>query len=244
MEQRYLRTAMLTGEEAIETLKQAKVLLFGIGGVGGYVMEALARAGVGRIDLVDHDVVSPSNLNRQIIATEATMGMKKTEAGRSRIHDINPDIEVNVFDCFYLPEEKHRFQLEQYDFIIDAIDTVTAKIDLIVTARELNVPIISSMGTGNRLDPTKVLITDLFKTSNDPLARIMRRELRKRGIRSLTVATSVEPPLKPLFQTDENPLRRSTPGSSPFVPPAAGLAIASYVVRQLTAKGSAVCQEN
>ena len=220
-DERYSRTEMLIGTEAIRKLAQSHVAVFGAGGVGGYVIEALARSGVGTLEIIDNDTVVPSNLNRQIIAVEDTLGMLKTDAACRRIHSINPEIRVILHPEFYLPENSGSYDFEAMDYIVDAIDTVTAKIDLILKAKEHNIPIISAMGCGNRLDPSKLKICDLFETSGDPLAKIMRHELRRRGVRSLTVEKSAQPG------------RRSTPGSSPFVPSAAGLYIASKVCRDL-----------
>ena len=239
---RYDRMEMICGRDAMGALRNSRVAVFGIGGVGGYVTEALARCGIGTLDLIDHDTVDITNLNRQIIALESTVGLPKVEAAKARIADIDPKITVNTYQCFYLPEEKERFDFAQYDYIVDAIDTVTAKLALIEEANRTGTPIISSMGTGNRIDPTKILIADVYQTSGDPLAKIMRHELRKRGIRRLTVCTSSEAPMKPrqdeeIFRRElERSGRRGIPGSTPFVPPAAGLAIASYVARQLMQK--------
>ena len=238
----YSRTELIMGKEAMERIRSSRIAVFGVGGVGGYVVEALARCGVGTLDLIDHDTVSLTNLNRQIIALHPTIGKYKVDAAEERVHDIDPEIRVNKYRCFYLPEEKERFDFAQYDYIVDAIDTVTAKLALIEEANRTGTPIISSMGTGNRIDPTKILIADVYQTSGDPLAKIMRHELRKRGIRRLTVCTSSEAPMKPrqdeeIFQRElERSGRRGIPGSTPFVPPAAGLAIASYVARQLMQK--------
>lgn len=234
------RLEILIGDQAIEKLKKARVAIFGIGGVGGYVTEALARSGIGSLDLIDNDSVCLSNINRQIIATHKTVGELKVDVMKKRILDINPDINVETYDCFYLPSEKDKFDFSKYDYIVDAIDTVTAKLDLIKTAKELNIPIISAMGCGNRLDPTKIRISDIYKTSNDPLAKIMRKELKKLRINKLTVVYSLEDPIKPLVdsetyikQMDKEEKRRSIPGSSAFVPSAAGLAMASYIVKDL-----------
>ena len=235
-DERYSRTEMLIGTEAIRKLAQSHVAVFGAGGVGGYVIEALARSGVGTLEIIDNDTVVPSNLNRQIIAVQDTLGMLKTDAACQRIHSINPEIRVILHPEFYLPENSGSYDFEAMDYIVDAIDTVTAKIDLILKAKEHNIPIISAMGCGNRLDPSKLKICDLFETSGDPLAKIMRHELRKRGVRSLTVVCSDEKPLKPIPELAEKsaqPGRRPTPGSSPFVPSAAGLYIASKVCRDL-----------
>ena len=230
MNDRFSRTYMLLGEDGMARLKNARILLFGLGGVGGYVAEALARSGVGSMTLVDADSVHISNLNRQIIATEETVGMKKTEAMQKRIASINPHCKLTLYDMFYLPNSENIIS-EDYDYIIDAIDTVTAKIDIVLKAQALNIPVISCMGTGNKLKPELLEITDLYKTSVCPLCRVMRTELKKRGCRKLTVVYSPEKPLKPdpVFAEDER-----TPGSTAFVPPAAGLLIASHVVRDLT----------
>ncbi len=235
MNDRYARLKMLIGGEPFEKLRNARVAVFGVGGVGGYAAEALARSGIGHLDLIDHDTVSFSNINRQIIALESTVGMAKTEVMKQRICDIDPAIEVRTFPLFYLPDTKDTFDFREYDYIVDAIDTVTAKIDLILSAQEAGTPVISSMGCGNRLDPSKLIVTDIYETKNDPLAKVMRRELRKRGVKKLKVVLSTETPIKPLFnaQEAENSGKRSVPGSSAFVPPAGGLLIASCVVRDL-----------
>lgn len=231
----FIRTELILGKEAIEKLSKARVAVFGVGGVGGYAIEALARSGVGTLDLIDNDTVSESNINRQIIATRKSVGLSKVEVMKQRILDINPNAVVNTYNCFYLPDKKDLFEFEKYDYIVDAIDTVTAKIDIICEAKKLNVPIISAMGCGNRLDPTKVTITDIYKTSGDPLAKIMRKELKDRRIKKLDVVYSTEKPLKSLYSItdDNNPNRRGIPGSSAFVPPAAGLAIAYFVVKKI-----------
>ena len=231
----FIRTELILGKEAIEKLSKARIAVFGVGGVGGYAIEALARSGVGTLDLIDNDTVSESNINRQIIATRKSVGLSKVEVMKQRILDINPNAIVNTYQCFYLPDKKDLFEFEKYDYIVDAIDTVTAKIDIICEAKKLNVPIISAMGCGNRLDPTKVTITDIYKTSGDPLAKIMRKELKDRRIKKLDVVYSTEKPLKPLYSItdDNNPNRRGIPGSSAFVPPAAGLAIAYFVVKKI-----------
>ncbi len=218
------RTELLIGEDNIEKLKKSRVAVFGIGGVGGYVVEALARAGIGTLDLIDNDTVCESNLNRQIIALHSTLGMRKTEAAAARVKDINPEIRVIVHDCFYLPENASEFDFSAYDYIVDAVDTVTAKIDIILRAQEAGVRVISSMGTGNKLDPAQFRVSDLFKTEMDPLAKVMRRELKKRGVKRLKVAYSKEEPVR---------TGQRTPGSISFVPPCAGLIIAGEVVRDL-----------
>lgn len=233
MDDRFSRTYMLLGRAGMERLKKAHVLLFGLGGVGGFTAEALARCGIGALTLVDADTIHISNINRQIIATEETIGMKKTEAMQKRIAAINPDCRVTCKNLFYLPETEAVITTG-YDYIIDAIDTVTAKIDIIMKAQALQIPIISCMGTGNKLRPELLTITDLFKTSACPLCRVMRTELKKRGCKALTVVYSPEPPLKPdaAFLTEADKSGR-TPGSVSFVPPVAGLLMASHVVRSL-----------
>lgn len=233
----FTRTAMLIGEEALQILTEKRVAVFGIGGVGGYVTEALVRCGIGAVDLIDNDVVSVSNINRQIIATHRTIGRYKTEVMKERIGDINPDCRVYVHNCFYLPETADQFDFTKYDYVVDAIDTVTGKIQLILQAKEAGVPIISSMGTGNKLNPTMLEITDIYKTSVCPLAKVMRRELKKRGVEKLKVLYSKEEPRKPVSterkDMQEEHGRRSTPGSVAFVPAAAGLIIASEVIKEL-----------
>ena len=231
----FTRTALLLGEEAIVKLSRSRVAVFGIGGVGGYAVEALARSGVGAFELIDRDVVSESNLNRQIIATHKTIGRGKTEVMEERIHDINPDAQVTQHRCFYLPETADQFDFSQYDYIIDAVDTITAKIEIILRAQQAGVPVISSMGAGNKLDPSKFEVADIYKTSVDPLARVMRRELKKRGVRKLKVVYSKEEPIKPLGRIEADPEagRKDVPGSAVFTPAAAGLLIASEVVKDL-----------
>lgn len=241
MKEQYIRTAMLFGMDAVNKLKDKRVIVFGIGGVGGHVVEVLARSGVGAIDLVDYDIVAMSNINRQLIATYDTLGRKKIEVMKERILSIQPDCKVTTWDTFYLPEESEKFSFEAYDYIVDAIDTVTAKIDLVMQAEHVKVPIISSMGTGNKLDPTKLTVTDIYKTSVCPLAKVMRRELKKRGVQKLKVVYSTEEALTPIAglvaedaapEADQN-TRRATPGSNAFVPATAGLLIGSEVVKNL-----------
>ena len=231
----FTRTALLLGEEAIVKLSRSRVAVFGIGGVGGYAVEALARSGVGAFELIDRDVVSESNLNRQIIATHKTIGRGKTEVMEERIHDINPDAQVTQHRCFYLPETSDQFDFSQYDYIIDAVDTITAKIEIILRAQQAGVPVISSMGAGNKLDPSKFEVADINKTSVDPLARVMRRELKKRGVRKLKVVYSKEEPIRPLGRIEADPEagRKDVPGSAVFTRAAAGLLIASEVVKDL-----------
>lgn len=238
MEQ-FVRTKMLLGMETMEKLKNAHVAVFGVGGVGGYVVEALARSGVGKFDLIDNDVVSESNINRQIIATYSTIGRYKVDIMKERILDINPNAEVEVYKCFYLPENADEFDVAKYTYIVDAIDTVTAKLELIVRAKKAGVPIISSMGTGNKLDPSKLQITDIYKTKVCPLARVMRTELKKRNIGELKVVYSEEQPIKVIKEDNkqinpENTGRiKDVPGSVAFVPPAAGLLIARAVIMDI-----------
>ena len=229
------RTAMLLGEQAVQKLSQARVAIFGVGGVGGYVAEALARAGVGAIDLIDSDTVSLSNLNRQIIALHSTVGRLKVEVMAERILDINPDCRVRAIPMFYLPEHAQEFDFAAYDYIADAIDTVSAKLDLAVRAHLANTPIIAAMGAGNKLDPSAFQVADLAKTSVCPLARVMRIELRKRGIHHMKVVYSKEEPHTPKGeQSPDVPGRRTTPGSVSFVPGAAGLVMAGEIIKDLT----------
>lgn len=225
---------MLLGKENMEKLKGARVAVFGVGGVGGYVVEALARSGVGALDLIDKDVVSLSNINRQILALHSTIGQKKTEVAAARAKDINPELRVRVYDTFYLPERANEFDFTNYDYVVDAIDTVSGKIGLVVQANEANVPIISSMGAGNKLDATAFEIADISKTSVCPLARVMRRELKKRGITSLKVVYSKEEP-KPSACKDEE-TGKPVPGSIAFVPSVVGLLIAGEVIKDLIAR--------
>lgn len=231
---KFERFSMLVGKDAVEALKNKKVIVFGVGGVGGYVCEALCRSGVGRIDVVDNDTVSETNINRQIIATTKTVGRNKTSVMAERMREINPEISVTEYNMFYLPETADGIDLSLYDFVIDAIDTVSGKIELAKRCQALDVPLVSSMGTGNKLDPSKIVVTDIYKTKVCPLARVMRSLCKKNGIKKLAVVYSEEEPMTPLFQPEENDNpNKSIPASSAFVPPAAGLTIASYVVRNL-----------
>ncbi len=232
METQFDRTELLLGKPALETLQSAHVAVFGLGGVGGAAVEALARAGIGALDLIDNDTVSLSNLNRQLITTLETLGMPKTEAAAARVRAINPNCRVNTHALFYLPETAEQVDLSQYNYIVDAVDTVTAKLTLAEQAQMLGVPLISCMGTGNKLDPTQFRVSDLFKTQGDPLARVMRTECRKRGIRKLKVVWSPEPPLQPGRPAGSGG-RRAVPGSVSFVPPAAGFVLAAEVVKDL-----------
>lgn len=232
MENQFERTEILLGNEAMEKLRISRVAVFGVGGVGGHVAEALARSGVGAIDLIDSDTVSITNLNRQIIALHSTLGRYKVDVMEERILDINPECCVEVHKCFYLPETREKFDFRQYDYIVDAVDTVTAKIQLVLEAGECDTPIISSMGAGNKLNPALFEVTDLYQTSVCPLAKVMRRELRKRGVKNLKVVYSREEAMHP--QIPEGGKR--VPGSLSFVPSAAGLILASEVVRDLVMK--------
>ncbi len=225
---------MLIGREAVEKLSSSHVAVFGLGGVGGYVTEALIRSGVGKLTLVDSDVVAPSNINRQIIATLDTIGEKKTEVMKRRVLSINSGCIVNTYDIFYLPETKSLFDFKEFDYVVDAIDTVTGKLSLIEEAERCSVPIISSMGAGNKLDPTLFTVGDIYSTRVDPLSRVMRRECRKRGIKSLKVVYSTEEPRTPLFEEEEGSTRRSTPASISFIPSVCGLIAASAVIKDLT----------
>ena len=232
MEDMFSRTRMLLGDAAMDRLKRARVAVFGVGGVGGHVVEALTRSGVGALDLVDSDRVALSNLNRQIIATRDTLGMLKVDAAKGRILSINPDCVVRTYPIFFLPETADRFDFSQYDYVVDAIDTVAGKLRLIEAAKAAGVPVISCMGAGNKLDPTSFRVADISKTSVCPLARVMRRELKKRGIDRVKVVYSTEPALSPA-PTDENTGRRATPGSTAFVPAVAGMILAGEVIRDL-----------
>lgn len=233
MENQWIRTELLLGEEAVERLKNSRVAVFGVGGVGGYVAEALARTGVGTFDLIDKDTVSVSNINRQIIATHSTVGRVKVEAMKERILEINPEAEVHIHKCFFLPENASEFDFSKYSYVVDAVDTVTAKIQLVIQAQKAGVPIISSMGAGNKLDPSKFEVTDIYKTSVCPLARVMRRELKKRDVKHLKVVYSTEKALEPKFDLSEKEGRRAVPGSVAFVPSAAGLIAAGEVINDL-----------
>lgn len=232
MREEFTRTEMLLGEKAMERLSRARVAVFGIGGVGGYVVEALARSGVGALDITDCDTVAPSNINRQIIATRETVGLSKTAAAAARIAAINPDCLVTCHEVFFGEDTAGQFDFSRYDYIADAVDTVTAKLFLIKKAREHNVPIISCMGTGNKLDPTAFRVSDIYETSVCPLARVMRYELRRAGIDSLRVVWSNEKPLTPAAVRDEES-GKVIPGSVSFVPPAAGLIMAGEIIKSV-----------
>ena len=242
MPDQFSRTALLLGKEAMDILQRSRVAIFGVGGVGGYTAEALARSGVGTIDLVDSDQVCLTNLNRQIIATTKTIGRYKVEVMRDRILEINPHAIVNVHKCFFLPETKDKFDFSQYSYVVDAVDTVTAKIELVMQSQAAGVPVISSMGAGNKLNPAEFEVADIYKTSVCPLAKVMRRELKKRGVKKLKVVYSKEKPLVPIPGISEeeiSPGRRSIPGSTAFVPPVAGLIIAGEVIKDLTCEATA-----
>ena len=246
----FARTELLLGKDAMEVLKNSRVAVFGVGGVGGYVCEALVRSGVGAFDLIDDDKVCLTNLNRQIIATRKTVGKYKVDVMEERIHDINTDARVRVHKCFFLPENADEFPFDEYDYVVDAVDTVTAKISLVMKAQEKNIPIISSMGAGNKLDASQFRVADIYKTKVCPLAKVMRRELKKRGVKKLKVVYSEEMPTRPVedmaISCRTNCIcppgaqhkcteRRDIPGSVAFVPSVAGLIIAGEVVKDLTA---------
>lgn len=233
----YARTELLLGSAAMEKLKNARVAVFGVGGVGGYTVEALARSGVGTLDLIDDDTVALTNLNRQIIATVSTVGKPKVRVASDRVHDINPEAVVNLHETFYTPETADRFDFSKYDYVVDAIDTVAGKLSLAEKCAAAGTPIISAMGAGNKLDPTRFEVTDISKTSVCPLARVMRKELKKRGIYHLKVVYSKEEPIKPMGELPEDAKpgssRHSLPGSCSFVPGVAGLIIAGEVIKDL-----------
>ena len=238
MSERFSRTELLIGFRNMERLQKSRVAVFGVGGVGGYVVEALARSGVGMLDLIDNDTVSLSNINRQIVATEKTVGRSKVEVVKERVLDINPEIIVHTHETFYMPDTADQFDFTRYDYVVDAIDTVTGKIALVMQAQRSKTPIISSMGAGNKLNPTAFQVADIYKTSVCPLAKVMRRELKKRGVKKLKVVYSQEKPLTPIAFDEKNaeepaPGRRQVPGSIAFVPSVAGLIIAGEVVKDL-----------
>ena len=234
----FSRTAALLGDDAMQRLQQARVAVFGVGGVGGYVVEALVRSGVGTVDVFDKDDVSVSNLNRQIIALRSTVSQDKVSVIAARMRDINPDVIIHEHKMFYLPENADEIDLTAYDFVVDAVDTVAAKIELAVRCEQLGVPLIAAMGAGNKLDPSKLLISDIYKTSVCPLARAMRTTLRKKGVKHLTVAYSTEEPIRPAVTIDNEGRRKDVPASAAFVPSAMGLLIASHVVRKLAIPNS------
>lgn len=232
----FSRTKLLIGDEGYKKLKNSRVAVFGVGGVGGYVCEALVRSGVGAFDLCDSDTVSLTNINRQIIALHSTVGRLKTEVMKERMLDINPDVQVNIHNCFFLPETEGEFNFKDYDYVVDAVDTVTAKIELVMKCEEAGVPIISSMGAGNKLNAGAFKVADIYKTNVCPLAKVMRHELKKRGVKKLKVVYSEELPITPTpVEGEEEPSnKRATPGSMAFVPSVAGLMIAGEVVKDLT----------
>ncbi len=247
----FSRTELLFGKEAMERLEKSRVAVFGVGGVGGYAVEALVRSGVGAIDLIDDDKVCLTNLNRQIIATRKTVGRYKVDVMKERILEINPDCKVETNKCFYLPENKDEFDFAQYDYVVDAVDTVTAKLQLVVEAREKGVPVISSMGAGNKLNPAEFEVADIYETSVCPLAKVMRRELKKRGVEKLKVVYSKEKPIHPAEDMEAScrtscicppgaehkcTERRAIPGSVAFVPSVVGLIIASEVIKDLAVR--------
>ena len=244
----FSRTQLLVGKEAMDRLANSRVAIFGIGGVGGYVVEALARSGVGTLDLIDDDKICLTNLNRQIIATRSTIGKYKVDVAKARVLDINPKGTVNTYQTFYVPETAEQFDFSQYDYVVDAIDTVTGKINLVMQAQQTNTPIISSMGAGNKMDPTAFRVADIYKTSVCPLAKVMRRELKKRGVKKLKVVYSEEKPLTPIEDeaisckshcvcppgtVRKCTQRRQVPGSNAFVPSVVGLIIAGEVIKDL-----------
>ena len=245
---RFSRTQLVFGKEAMDRLKGSRVAVFGVGGVGGYTVEALARSGVGAIDIIDDDKVCLTNINRQIIATGKTVGKYKVDVAKERIEEINPDCKVTAFRTFYMPETADQFDFTQYDYVVDAIDTVTGKIALIENAKKAGTPIISSMGAGNKVDPTAFEVADIYKTSVCPIARVMRYELKRRGIKKLKVVYSKEKPIPPIDDEDPNGEngclsmadkvagKRQVPGSTAFVPSVAGLIIAGEVVKDIAGK--------
>ncbi|MBQ8639677.1 MAG: tRNA threonylcarbamoyladenosine dehydratase [Lachnospiraceae bacterium] len=249
MKEEFSRTARLLGEEAVTCLAGKRVAVFGVGGVGGHVVEALVRSGIGSIDLIDHDTVSLSNINRQIFAVHSTVGRYKVDVARERCLDINPDAEIRAWKTFYMPETAHLFDFSGYDYVVDAIDTVTGKLEIISQAYRCKTPVISSMGTGNKLDPTRFEVADITETSVCPLAKVMRRELKRRGIEHLKVVYSRELPRTPIeyggetgadqseTENQQTGRKKVAPGSSSFVPSVAGLIIASEVVKDLLAAG-------
>ena len=228
-ENQFERTALLLGKASVARLARKRVAVFGVGGVGGFVCEGLVRAGIGAIDIVDKDTVALSNINRQLIALHSTVGKNKVDVLEERLKDINKNLIIKKYKCFFLPETSETFDFREYDYVVDAIDTVTGKIELILKAKEAGVPIISAMGAGNKLDPTAFQVSDIYKTSVCPLARVMRRELKKRGVDKLKVVYSKEEPIKPQFEEGEE----IVPGSISFVPPVVGLIIAGEVVKDL-----------
>lgn len=248
----FSRTQLLLGQDGMDRLANARVAVFGVGGVGGFTVEALARSGVGAIDLIDDDKVCLTNINRQIIALRSTVGKYKVDVAAERLRDINQNIQVNTYKTFYMPDTAHQFDFSQYDYVVDAIDTITGKLELVMQAHKAGTPIICSMGAGNKLDPTAFRVADIYKTSVDPLARVMRHELRKRGIKKLKVVYSEEPPMRPVDDMasscrtncicppgaeHKRTERRDIPGSNAFVPSVVGLIIAGEVIKDLSGVG-------
>lgn len=248
----FSRTQLLLGQDGMDRLANARVAVFGVGGVGGFTVEALARSGVGTIDLIDDDKVCLTNINRQIIALRSTVGKYKVDVAAERLRDINQNIQVNTYKTFYMPDTAHQFDFSQYDYVVDAIDTITGKLELVMQAHKAGTPIICSMGAGNKLDPTAFRVADIYKTSVDPLARVMRHELRKRGIKKLKVVYSEEPPMRPVDDIASScrtncicppgaarkcTERRDIPGSNAFVPSVVGLIIAGEVIKDLSGVG-------
>lgn len=233
MDNYFSREELLIGKEAIEILKNSRVAVFGVGGVGGFVVEVLARCGVGTIDVIDNDVVDPSNINRQIIATADTIGQEKVNVVEQRIKSINPNAVVNKHRCFFLPETAKDFHFTRFDYVVDAIDTVSGKIEIILQAKKAGVPVISCMGAGNKLDPTAFVVTDIYKTSVCPLARVMRQKLKKLGVQDLKVVYSTEKAMKPNYPPDMPPQRKVAPGSVAFVPSVAGIIAGGEVIKDL-----------
>lgn len=248
----FSRTQLLLGQDGMDRLANARVAVFGVGGVGGFTVEALARSGVGTIDLIDDDKVCLTNINRQIIALRSTVGKYKVDVAAERLRDINQNIQVNTYKTFYMPDTAHQFDFSQYDYVVDAIDTITGKLELVMQANKAGTPIICSMGAGNKLDPTAFRVADIYKTSVDPLARVMRHELRKRGIKKLKVVYSEEPPMRPIEDMASScrtncicppgaarkcTERRDIPGSNAFVPSVVGLIIAGEVIKDLSGVG-------
>lgn len=248
----FSRTQLLLGQDGMDRLANARVAVFGVGGVGGFTVEALARSGIGAIDLIDDDKVCLTNINRQIIALRSTVGKYKVDVAAERLHDINQNIQVNTYKTFYMPDTAHQFDFSQYDYVVDAIDTITGKLELVMQAHKAGTPIICSMGAGNKLDPTAFRVANIYKTSVDPLARVMRHELRKRGIKKLKVVYSEEPPMRPVDDMASScrtncicppgaehkcTERRDIPGSNAFVPSVVGLIIAGEVIKDLSGVG-------
>ncbi|MBQ8614271.1 MAG: tRNA threonylcarbamoyladenosine dehydratase [Ruminiclostridium sp.] len=235
MDERFSRAELMFGSEAMKKLKNARVAVFGIGGVGGYTAEALARSGIGTLELIDNDDVSVSNINRQIYALDSTVGKLKVEAAKARVHDICPDTVVNTHACFFMPETADSFDFSVYDYVVDAIDTVTGKLEIIKRAKAAGVPVITAMGAGNKLDPTLFRVADISKTKVCPLARVMRYELKKLGIKGVKAVYSEEEPIKPDVNPDDpqSAVRRSIPASNSFVPPVAGLIMAGEVIKDI-----------